>query len=65
MVQNRIGGTAFKERVGCRNEHIRIMIAEGVISPTVSESGFRQFAESDVRLGLRWMRENARQRACA
>jgi DNA-binding transcriptional MerR regulator len=58
----RFGGGSFQQLTGCRSEHVRILEIAGLIRPSKSDSGFRQFSAADVAAARRWMSENARRR---
>jgi hypothetical protein len=62
MDEIRFGGTSFRQLTGAANEHVRIMESAGVISPSKSDSGFRQFTPEDVKNARVWMAEHYKPR---
>ena len=58
----RLGGRKFAERTGATNVDVRLMEAAGVIAPTKTESGWRQFSEADIEPARSWLAEHKRRR---
>ena len=58
----KIGSKAFKRRTGADNDRVRVMEALNVISPSKTESGWRQYTEADVQAAIAWMAINSRKR---
>jgi hypothetical protein len=60
MVEIKSGGKAFKQRTGATNFDVRLMESLGVISPTKTESGWRQFSDADIAAATAWLAEQKR-----
>ena len=54
-MEQRLGSTAFRIRTGANNAHVQLMESQGIINPTKTEFGWRQFTEADVQAALIWL----------
>lgn len=61
----KFGSQDFYKLTGADNCRLRLMEADGTLSPVKTKSGWRIFSDSDVRKARKWMTENTRQRASA
>jgi hypothetical protein len=51
----RIAGKDFYARTRADNAQVRVMEALGVISPSKTPSGWRQYSEADVAAACAWL----------
>jgi hypothetical protein len=58
--QIKLGSTAFRRRTGADKARVRVMEAQGVIAPTKTESGWRQYSETDVQAAIAWLAANSK-----
>jgi len=71
MAEIKLGTTTFLKRTGLSGPIMRGLEAAGIISPSKSDSGWRQFSTADLEAALKWRaqraveRRPARQRAAA
>ena len=57
------GTKEFRERVpGVDNARIRVMEALGIIAPTKTPAGWRQFSDRDIRAARSWVAANSTRR---
>jgi len=57
MTEQKLGTGTFIRRTGITTATMRVLEAGGVIAPSRSDSGWRQFSESDVAAALKWRLE--------
>jgi hypothetical protein len=64
MFELKSGSKAFKAATGANSFDIRMMENLGIIAPTKTECGWRQFSKHDEAAGKAWMadRLHSRQR---
>ena len=61
-METRFGSGDFRRLTGAGNALVRIMETAGVITPAKTQSGWRQFTESDVAAARSWLARNAKPR---
>lgn len=54
MIEQKIGTTTFLRRAGISAPVMRGLEAAEVIHPSKTDTGWRQFTESDVQKALAW-----------
>jgi hypothetical protein len=59
MAEIKLGTTTFLKRTGLSGPVMRGLEAAAVIAPSKSDSGWRQFSESDVQAALKWRAERS------
>ena len=57
MAEQKLGTGTFIRRTGITTATMRVLEAGGVIAPSRSDSGWRQFSEADVAAALQWKHE--------
>jgi DNA-binding transcriptional MerR regulator len=64
MAETKLGTTTFLRRAGITAPAMRVAEAAGVIAPSRTDTGWRQFTEQDVRAAIAWKasRRSARPR---
>jgi hypothetical protein len=63
MAEIKAGTKEFRERVpGVDNAKVRVMEALGIISPTKTPAGWRQFSNADIRAARSWLAANSTRR---
>jgi DNA-binding transcriptional MerR regulator len=55
MIELKMGSKTFLRRVGIYAPKMRILEAAGIVNPSKSDSGWRQFSESDVTAALKYL----------
>jgi hypothetical protein len=61
----KFGSADFYRLTGADNCRLRLMEADGTLSPVKTKSGWRIFSDSDVKKARKWLAENTHERRSA
>jgi hypothetical protein len=59
-VQEKLGSGTFCRTVGITSAKMRELEAAGIIAPTKSDSGWRQFTHADIAAAIAWKQNHLR-----
>lgn len=60
MIEIKSGSKVFRQRTGATFIDVRVMEELQIISPTKTESGWRQFSAADEAAAIAWLAERKR-----